>query len=173
MGRPRRHLERRRLHVAELHLQSRAERDGAAKVADRRCPAVLLVCLDARAGLARHGQCRFAVYRGSANLVTVPPEQTVYYRRSRFTTHLPRDRRYTAAHYWLLEEFPGSWRVGFTRFATRMLGDIVEFEFSVPSGAGIATGAEIGSIEGLKAVTTIFSSGTGQFGGENQALRGD
>ena len=105
--------------------------------------------------------------------MTVPREQTVYYRRSRFTTHLPRDRRYTAAHYWLLEESPGSWRVGFTRFATRMLGDIVEFEFSAPAGTPIITGAEIGLIEGLKAVTTIFSSGTGQFGGENPALRGD
>ena len=105
--------------------------------------------------------------------MTVPREQTVYYRRSRFTTHLPRDRRYTAAHYWLLEESPGRWRVGFTRFATRMLGYIVEFEFSTPAGTPITTGAELGSIEGLKAVTTIFSSGTGQFGGENQALRGD
>jgi glycine cleavage system H protein len=105
--------------------------------------------------------------------VTTPREQSVYYRRSRFTTHLPRDRRYSAAHYWLLEESPGVWRVGLTRFATRMLGDIVEFEFAVGPGAGINTGAEIGSIEGLKAVTTIFSSGTGQFGGENPDLRRD
>ena len=105
--------------------------------------------------------------------MTASREQSVYYRRSRFTTHLPRDRRYTAAHYWLLEESPDSWRVGLTRFATRMLGDIVEFEFNVRPGAAVATGAEIGSIEGLKAVTTIFSSGTGQFGGENPALRGD
>jgi glycine cleavage system H protein len=105
--------------------------------------------------------------------VTTPREEAVYYRRSRFTTHLPRDRRYSAAHYWLLEEAPGDWRVGLTRFATRMLGDIVEFEFAVRPGAEIATGAEIGSIEGLKAVTTIFSSGTGQFGGENPGLRRD
>jgi glycine cleavage system H protein len=105
--------------------------------------------------------------------VTVPREQSVYYRRSRFTTHLPRDRRYTAAHYWLLEEAPGSWRIGFTRFATRMLGDIVEFEFTVPPGDAIVTGAEIGSIEGLKAVTTIYASGTGQFAAENPDLRGN
>jgi glycine cleavage system H protein len=105
--------------------------------------------------------------------VTLPREQSVYYRRSRFTTHLPRDRRYTAAHYWLLEESPGSWRIGFTRFATRMLGDIVEFEFALPPGAAVVTGAEIGSIEGLKAVTMIFASGTGQFAGENAALRAD
>ncbi len=30
---------------------------------------------------------------------------------------------------------PGVWRVGLTKFATRMLGDIVEFEFSVAPGA--------------------------------------
>ena len=105
--------------------------------------------------------------------MSVPPAQTVYYRRSRFTTHLPVDRRYSAAHYWLLEESAGVWRVGFTKFATRMLGDIVEFEFSASPGAGIEVGDDIGSIEGLKAVTSVFSSGAGRFLGEGDALRQD
>jgi glycine cleavage system H protein len=97
----------------------------------------------------------------------------VYYRRSRFTTHLPVDRRYSRAHYWLLEESPGTWRVGLTKFATRMLGDIVEFELSVADGTAVALGDQIGSIEGLKAVTTIFAAGTGRFGGEGAPLRQD
>jgi glycine cleavage system H protein len=105
--------------------------------------------------------------------VSVSPGQTVYYRRSRFTTHLPVDRRYSRAHYWLLEESPGTWRVGLTKFATRMLGDIVEFEFSVAEGTPVALGDEIGSMEGLKAVTTIFAAGTGRFGGEGVLLRQD
>ena len=93
----------------------------------------------------------------------------MYYRRSRFTTHLPIDRRYSPAHYWLLEESPGVWRVGFTKFATRMLGDIVEFEFSVGTGSRTSSvGDEIGSIEGLKAVTSVFSAGPGRFLGEGQ-----
>ncbi len=91
--------------------------------------------------------------------------RAVYYRRSRFTTHLPLDRRYSPAHYWLFEESAGIWRVGFTKFATRMLGDIVEFEFSTAPGDPIAVGDEIGSIEGLKAVTSVFSAGTGQLSG--------
>jgi glycine cleavage system H protein len=99
--------------------------------------------------------------------------QPVYYRRSRFTTHLPADRRYSAAHYWLLEEEPGLWRVGLTKFATRMLGDIVEFEFSVAPGAEVGVGDEIGSIEGLKAVTSIFSAAAGRFRGEGDLLRKD
>jgi glycine cleavage system H protein len=105
--------------------------------------------------------------------VSVSRGETVYYRRSRFTTHLPVDRRYSAAHYWLLEESAGIWRVGLTRFAIRMLGDIVEFEFSAAPGAAISVGEEIGSIEGLKAVTSVFSAGSGFFLGEGAPLRQD
>ena len=102
-----------------------------------------------------------------------PRDETVYYRRSRFTTHLPIDRRYSPAHYWLLQESAGVWRVGFTKFATRMLGDIVEFDFGAAPGSAIAVGDEIGSVEGLKAVTSVFSAGTGRFLGEGASLRQD
>jgi glycine cleavage system H protein len=105
--------------------------------------------------------------------VSAPRDQTVYYRRSRFTTHLPIDRRYSPAHYWLFEESSGVWLVGFTKFATRMLGDIVEFEFSVAAGTPIMVGDEIGSIEGLKAVTSIFAAGAGIFLGEGSFVRQD
>lgn len=99
-----------------------------------------------------------------------PRDTTVYYRRSRFTTHLPIDRRYTAAHYWLQEESPGVWRVGFTRFATRMLGDVVEFGFMPAPGASIAIGDEIGTVEGFKAVTAIYSVAAGEFMGASPDL---
>jgi glycine cleavage system H protein len=105
--------------------------------------------------------------------MTVPRDRTVYYRRSRFTTHLPATHRYAPSHYWLFEESAGIWRVGFTRFATRMLGDIVEFEFNVSEGSGIAVGDEIGSIEGLKALTAIFAVASGRFLGEGPSLRRD
>lgn len=105
--------------------------------------------------------------------MSVQREQTLYYRRSRFTTHLPRNRRYSPAHYWLLEESPGVWRVGLTKFASRMLGDIVEFDFSVPVGTNVGVGDEIGSLEGLKALTVVFAVGSGVFLGEGAALRKD
>jgi glycine cleavage system H protein len=105
--------------------------------------------------------------------MSVPRDRTVYYRRARFTTHLPVDCRYSPAHYWLREESEGVWRVGFTKFATRMLGDIVEFQFDVAAGGRIDVGDEIGSVEGLKAVTSVFAAGTGIFMGEGAALRAD
>jgi glycine cleavage system H protein len=54
-----------------------------------------------------------------------------------------------------------------------MLGDIVEFEFTAGAGNEIQVGDEIGSIEGLKAVTSIFAAGAGRFLGEGAPLRGD
>ena len=59
----------------------------------------------------------------------VDPSNTVYYRRARFTTRLPKTYRYALSHFWLQELEPNLYRVGITHFATRMLGDFVECEF--------------------------------------------
>ena len=69
--------------------------------------------------------------------------ETILFKRARFTTRLPVNRRYTPAHYWLFEESSGVWRIGFTKFATRMLGDLVEYDFSVTAGTVVAVGQEI------------------------------
>jgi glycine cleavage system H protein len=98
---------------------------------------------------------------------------TVFYKRSRFSTRLPVDRRYTAAHYWLFEELSGIWRVGFTKFATRMLGDLVEYDFNVTRGMRVSVGQEIGSIEGFKAVTTLYCVAEGEFLGIGDDLQSD
>jgi glycine cleavage system H protein len=103
----------------------------------------------------------------------VPDRESILYKRSRFTTRLPINRRYTAAHYWLLEHEPGIWRVGFTKFATRMLGDLVEYEFFIPAGAAVAVGQEIGSIEGFKAVTTLYGAAEGEFLGAGADFASD
>ncbi|MBI4264570.1 MAG: glycine cleavage system protein H [Acidobacteria bacterium] len=105
--------------------------------------------------------------------MTPPAAPTIPYRRSRFSTPLPVDRRYTAAHYWVREETQGIWRVGFTRFATRMLGDLVEYDFSVAAGDAVQVGEEIGSIEGFKAVTSLFSVAEGEFLGAGDGLSAD
>jgi glycine cleavage system H protein len=103
----------------------------------------------------------------------VSAPSTIFYKRARFSTRLPANRRYTAAHYWLFEAHPGIWRVGFTKFATRMLGDLVEYEFSAQPGATVAVGQEIGSVEGFKAVTTLYSVAEGEFLGVGEAIASD
>jgi glycine cleavage system H protein len=72
-----------------------------------------------------------------------------------------------------MEEEPGVWRVGFTKFATRMLGDLVEYAFSVETGAKVTVGQEIGTIEGFKAVTALYSVAEGEFLGAGAAFESD
>ena len=91
------------------------------------------------------------------------------YERSRFKTSLPANRLFTSAHYWLAEE-GGGVLVGFTKFATRMLGDVVEFEFEAREGTDVEIGDAIGWFEGFKAVTEVYAPLTGLFAGANPAL---
>ena len=109
------------------------------------------------------------------------PAQTrdIPYKRSRFSTRLPAERLYTPSHFWLakLEDREGDkpplWRVGFTRFATRMLGDVVEHGFEVKVGDPISVGQTIGWVEGFKAMTDLYSVAAGHFAGGNPDLDAD
>lgn len=102
-----------------------------------------------------------------------PCSGTIYYKRARFLTHLPVDRLYTKSHYWLAASQPGEWRVGVTKFAGRMLGDMVEFGFSVKPGDRIDVGLTIGWVEGFKAVSDFYAVAEGEFLGSNPALDDD
>jgi len=93
-----------------------------------------------------------------------------HYKRSRFATRLFSDRLYTAGHSWLRREEGDLWRVGFTKFAVRMLGEAVEMAFEVPPGSDVKTGQPIGWIEGFKAVTDLYAPFAGVFVEGNPAL---
>lgn len=96
--------------------------------------------------------------------------ETVVYKRSRFSSRLPIHYLYTRSHYWLRESEPGVWQIGFTKFAKRMLGDMVEIEFRVPPGALIEPGQVLGWTEGFKAMSDIYSAAAGEFLGPNPAI---
>ena len=87
------------------------------------------------------------------------------YKRTRFGTRLPEGILYTRSHYWLAEapNEPGLWRVGFTKFALRMLGDLVEFQLEPAEKSETEIGARIGWIEGFKAVSDLYSVIEGEF----------
>jgi glycine cleavage system H protein len=100
--------------------------------------------------------------------------ETVYYKRARFITRLPVDRLYTASHYWMAQQGDtGLWRVGLTKFATRMLGDLVEYSFSLQPGDQVDIGQVIGWIEGFKAVADIYCVVSGEFAGASPRLEQD
>jgi glycine cleavage system H protein len=102
-----------------------------------------------------------------------PNACNISYKRSRFSTRLPLDRRFTPSHFWLLQQGPGLWRVGLTKFATRMLGDLVEYGFEVKPGSAVSLGETIGWVEGFKATTDLFCVASGSFGQTNAQLEAD
>ena len=98
---------------------------------------------------------------------------TVLYKRATFVTHLPVGHSYTASHCWLARAAPGHdrWRVGFTRFALRMLGEIVDVQFEKMPDEPVVPGDVLGSIEGFKALSDVYCVGRGTFVGGNPLLR--
>ncbi len=96
--------------------------------------------------------------------------EELYYRRILFRTRLLGDRVYTPSHFWLQQQDPGVWRVGLTKFASRMLGDIVEIAFEVTDGQRVEIGDSIGWFEGFKARSDLFSVVEGAFLGSNPLL---
>jgi glycine cleavage system H protein len=97
--------------------------------------------------------------------------QTLFYKRSHFVAHLPVNALFTASHAWLARDREGPWRVGLTRFATRMLGDLVDHGFDTPPGTPIVPGQILGWVEGFKAISDLYGVIQGTFTGGNPALK--
>ena len=69
---------------------------------------------------------------------------------------LPVDRHYTRTHMWVMAA-GGVARLGFSAYAVRLLGDIQKIEWTVEQGRGVGAGEAIGTIEGSKAVSDVYS----------------
>ena len=94
----------------------------------------------------------------------------IHYKRSRFSTSLPAGYRYSPSHAWLAPGAPGRWRVGLTRFATRMLGDMVDKGFESQPGDAVGHGQIIGWVEGFKAISDLYCVVQGRFVAGNPDL---
>jgi len=80
---------------------------------------------------------------------------------------------YTASHFWVQEQDPGVWRVGLTKFAARMLGDVVDLGYETAVGATVQIGDAIGWFEGFKARSDLYAMVAGRFLGGNPLLDQD
>lgn len=100
----------------------------------------------------------------------MPDTDELYYRRLLFRTRLLGDRLYTPSHFWIQRQDTGYWRVGLTKFASRMLGDVVEIGFESKEGDRVELGDPIGWFEGFKARSDLYSVAAGVFRGPNPLL---
>lgn len=100
---------------------------------------------------------------------------TVRFKHARFSARFPEGYRYSKSHYWMapVEGEPGLWRVGFTKFATRMLGELVDCEWKPAEGGAVEPGQIIGWVEGFKAASDVYSVMAGAFAEGNPYLKQD
>ena len=105
-----------------------------------------------------------------SDMQTARPK-TLHYKRSHFATQLPMDYLYSPSHAWIARQDAEHWRIGLTKFATRMLGDMVDHGFEIEPGAPVQPGQIVGWVEGFKAISDLFCIAEGQFAGGNPALK--
>lgn len=102
-----------------------------------------------------------------------PVPKTLFFKKSHFVTHLPVDYRYTRSHFWAEQREGNCLRLGFTKFATRMLGEIVDYGFETTAQTRVQPGQVLGWVEGFKAISDVICVGQGAFAGSNPALQQD
>src|SRR2546425_11750354 len=96
--------------------------------------------------------------------------KSLHYKRSHFVTQLPVDYLYSPSHGWIARKEGDLWRVGFTKFAVRMLGDMVDHGFEIEPRAPVQPGQIVGGIEGFKAISDLFCIAGGNFAGGQPTL---
>src|SRR6266496_2491807 len=85
-----------------------------------------------------------AKYSSASKAMGSSSTTALHYKRSHFATQLPADYLYTASHAWIAAQGPGLWRVGLTKFATRMLGEMVDHGFEVEENTLLRPGQIVG-----------------------------
>ena len=108
--------------------------------------------------------------------------ETVRFRHAHFSARFPIDCVYAPSHFWMrpadggpatagdATDTPRLWHVGFTKFATRMLGELVEMVLEVTPGQQVGGGCRLGTVEGFKAVSDLFCVVDGILQAANPAL---
>lgn len=84
------------------------------------------------------------------------------------STEYPADRSYSQEHEWLKPDETGSY-LGITLFAKDQLGDVVYVELP-EKGQRFEAGAEIGTIESVKAVAELFTPVAGEIVAVNEKV---
>ena len=88
-----------------------------------------------------------------------PGPETFFFKKSRFETYLPMHYRYARSHFWAERREANRLRLGFTRFATHLLGEIVDYNFETPPQTPVRPGQILGWVEGFKAISDIICIG--------------
>lgn len=96
-------------------------------------------------------------------------QKPLVFMMGRSPAFLPTDRMYARNHMWA-EAVEGGYRVGLSAYGVKLLGDLRHLEWSVEAGATIASGQQIGFVEGSKATSDMYAPMAGRLREINQAV---
>jgi glycine cleavage system H protein len=85
---------------------------------------------------------------------------------------LATDRKYARNHMWA-EAADDGWRLGFSAYAVRLLGDVRHLEWSAEPGAAVVPGQAIGFVEGSKATSDLYAPLPGRLVELNRGVLAD
>ena len=85
---------------------------------------------------------------------------------------LPIDRAYARNHMWAAPVEEG-YRIGFSAYAVKLLGDLHHLVWSAAPGATVAQGSPIGFIEGSKATSDLYAPMAGELKAFNPKVLAD
>ena len=74
---------------------------------------------------------------------------------------VPVDRRYARNHMWVAEAGDG-FRIGFSAYAVRLMGDVNHLKWALAAGQDIEDGRRIGYVDASKATSDLYAPGTGR-----------
>ena len=74
---------------------------------------------------------------------------------------VPVDRRYARNHMWAAEAGDG-FRLGFSAYAVRLMGDVNHLEWAFAAGRDIEAGRRIGYVDASKATSDLYAPATGR-----------
>jgi glycine cleavage system H protein len=74
---------------------------------------------------------------------------------------VPVDRRYARNHMWAVEAGDG-FRIGFSAYAVRLMGDVNHLEWAFTTGQDIDEGRRIGYVDASKATSDLYAPATGR-----------
>jgi len=82
---------------------------------------------------------------------------------------VPVDRRYARNHMWAAEA-DGGFRIGFSAYAVRLMGDINHLEWALTTGQNIQERRPIGYVDASKATSDLYAPGSGRIIEVNRAI---
>ncbi len=102
-----------------------------------------------------------------------PEREFLVFEMGLYKAQFPKDLLYSPLHFWMAPEHGKGTRIGLTRYATRLLGDVFRIDWAISTGKNLLRDQQLASMESTKAVSELYAPLDGCVRQINAALTED